>query len=100
MTSRSGPRTEPWGSPSTVALVISALSEPGGFLIVCRGPPHLYAHAINHDGRYLLEFRNGSPDQHFQAEGVSVASIADALSQWMRGERTAIGDHEWKLLTI
>jgi hypothetical protein len=44
--------------------------------------------------------RDGSPDQHFQAEDVSLASIADALSQWMRGDRTFIDDHEWKPLSI
>jgi hypothetical protein len=60
----------------------------------------MYAQAINHEGRFLLEYRDGSPDQHFQAEDVSLASIADALSQWMRGDRTFIDDHEWKPLSI
>ena len=85
---------------SWLALVISVLREPEGFVIVSSGPPHLYAQAINHEGRFLLEYRDGSPDQHFQAEDVSLASIADALSQWTRGERTFIGDHEWSLLSI
>ena len=82
------------------ALVYSALREPGGFLIVSSGPPNLYAQAINHEGRFLLEYRDGSPDQHFQAKDVSLASISDALSQWMRGDRTFIDDHEWEQLSF
>jgi hypothetical protein len=46
------------------------------------------------------EYRDGSPDQHFQVKDVSLASIADALSQWMRGDRTFIDDHGWKPLSI
>jgi hypothetical protein len=76
------------------------LRKPGGFLIVSSGPPNMYAQAINHQGRLLLEYRDGSPDQHLQAKDVSLASIADALSQWMRGDRTFIDDHEWKPLSI
>jgi hypothetical protein len=60
----------------------------------------MHAQAINHEGRFLLEYRDGSPDQHFQAKDVSLASIADALSQSMRGDRTFIDDHEWKPLSI
>jgi hypothetical protein len=85
---------------SWLALVHSTLRKPGGFLIVSSGPPNVYAQAINHEGRFLLEYRDGSPDQHFQAKDVSLASIADALSQWMRGDRTFIDDHEWKPLSI
>jgi hypothetical protein len=48
----------------------------------------------------LLEHRDGSPDQHFQAKDVSLASIADALSQWMRGERTFVDDHDWEPLSL
>ena len=40
------------------------------------------------------------PDRHFQAKDVSLASIADALSQWMRGERTFVDDHEWERLSL
>jgi hypothetical protein len=32
-----------------------------GFLIVSSGPPNMYAQAINHDGRFLLEYRMVPP---------------------------------------
>ncbi len=70
---------------SWLALVLSVLGEPGGFLTVSSGPPHLYAQAINFEGRLLLEYRDGSPDQHFQAEDVSLASIADVESPALTG---------------
>ena len=85
---------------SWLALVYSTLREPGDFLVVSSGPPDMYAQALNHDGRLVLEYRDGSPDRHFQTEDVSLASIADALSQWMRGGRDFIRNHEWKPLSI
>jgi hypothetical protein len=47
---------------SWLALVYSALREPGGFLNVCSGPPDLYAQAINHEGHVVLEYRDGAPN--------------------------------------
>jgi hypothetical protein len=85
---------------SWLALVYSTLRSPGDFLIVSSGPPDLYAQALKDHGRFVLEYRDGSPEKHFQAEGVTLASIADALSQWMRGDRTFISDHEWSPLSI
>ena len=34
------------------------------------------------------------------AQHVSLASIADALSQWMNGERAFVHDHEWQQLSF
>ena len=83
-----------------LALVYSTLRDPGNFLIVSSGPPDLYVQALNHDGRFVLEYRDGSPTEHFQAADVSLAAIADALSQWMRGDRAFMNDHEWNRLSI
>lgn len=54
---------------SWLALVYSALREPGGFLNVCSGPPDLYAQAINHEGHVVLEYRDGAPERHFLGQG-------------------------------
>ena len=83
---------------SWLALVYTALREPGGYLTVASGPPDVYAQAINHDGHVDLEYRDGSPERHFQVSGVSLEAVADALSQWMDGERRFIDDHEWRAL--
>jgi hypothetical protein len=81
---------------SWLALTYSALSEDGGFITVRSGPPDLYAQAMNHGGQLLLEYRDRAADKHFQARDVSRAAIADALSQWMRGDRDFVTDHEWQ----
>ena len=65
---------------SWLALVYTALREPGSYLTVSSGPPNVYAQAINHEGHFDLEYRDGSPDRHFTARDVSLESIADALS--------------------
>ena len=85
---------------SWLALVYSVLREPGGFLTVSSGPPDLYAQAINHEGHVVLEYRDGSPDRHFQVRDVPLPAVADALSQWMNGDRRFIDDHEWQPVSI
>ncbi len=85
---------------SWLALVYTELREPGSYLTVSSGPLNVYAQAINHEGHFDLEYRDGSPDRHFQAKDVSLESIADALSQWMNGDRRFIDDHEWQLLSL
>ena len=94
---RNGTVAEP---ESWLALTYSALSEEGGFITVRSGPPDLYAQAMNHGGHLLLEYRDGAADKHFQARDISRVAIAEALSQWMRGDRDFITDHEWHPLRL
>jgi hypothetical protein len=83
---------------SWLTLVHSTLGRPGDFLIVASGPPDLYAQAINHEGRLLLEYRDGAADRHFQTTGVGLGDVARALSEWFRGERAFIAEHSWERL--
>ena len=85
---------------SWLALVYSALREPGGFLTVCSGPPDLYAQAINHEGHVVLEYRDGACERHFQVRDVPLRAVADALSQWMNGDRQFMEDHEWQPVSL
>lgn len=82
-----------------LAFVVRELREPDRFLIVGDGRRHSYAQAFNDRGTLLLEYRDGSPERHFQAVGVAVDDVADALSQWAEGERAFVDDHEWERLT-
>ena len=59
------------------------------------GPPDLYAQAIKAGDGYLLEYRDGSQDRHYQSSGVAIDEVATALEQWYLGRREFIGDHEW-----
>jgi hypothetical protein len=81
-------------------LVHRTLREPDGFLIVDSGPPDTYVQAINHEGSLLLEYRDGSPERHFQVRDVGLDDVAEALAQWTRRERGFIEKHEWQQLWL
>ena len=85
---------------SWLALAHSTLRNSGGILIVSSGPPDLYAQAMNDDGCLVLEYRDGAPGEHFQATAVGLDEVARALSEWFRGERAFIAEHEWKRLSL
>ena len=90
-----------WLSPNVGFLLCTGFCKnPAGFLIVDSGPPDMYAQAINHDGSLWLEYRDGSPEQHFQVQDVALDEVAAALSQWTRGERAFVDEHDWKQLSL
>ena len=89
---RQGTVAEP---DSWLVLTHDHLRDPDDFVTVSSGPPHLYAQAFNDAGRLLLEYRDGSPDRHFQTSGVAIDEVATALEQWFLGRREFIGDHAW-----
>jgi hypothetical protein len=82
------------------AFVLKELRQADAFIIVDDGRPHSYAQARNVDGTLILEYRDGSPDKHFQATDVPLDQIADALSQWAAGQRQFISRHSWQRLTF
>ena len=73
-----------------LAFVSRELREADRFVIVDDGSGDSYAQVFNHDGTLLLEYRDGSPQRHFQVTGVGLADVADALAQWARGERAFV----------
>ena len=78
------------GEPeSWLVLVREVLRKPGGFLTVSSGPPNMYAQTINHEGRFLLEYRDGSLIRHFQAkDGHAVCQLVhDPLAELRRQPR-------------
>ena len=88
------------GAPeSWLAFVVRELGEADRFVIVDDGSGDSYAQAFNNDGTVLLEYRDGSPQRHFQATGVGLDDVATALSQWIDGRRDFIGKHTWTRLT-
>ena len=85
---------------SWLVLVHDNLRHPGHFVTVSSGPPHLYAQAANNGGSFVLEYRDGSADRHFQTVDVSLDEVAAALEQWFLGSREFIADHDWKRIEI
>jgi hypothetical protein len=54
-----------------------------------------FAQAINDGGVLVLEYRDGA---HFQARGVPIDEVAEALREWSVGEREFIGRQVWTRL--
>lgn len=81
-----------------VPFVSRELREPDGFVTVQRGS-NSYAQVFNDRGTLLLEYRDGSPQRHFQTASVSLAAAAEALEQWAKHERRFVTQHDWVRLT-
>jgi hypothetical protein len=67
-------------------------------VIVDDGRDNSYVQARNDANVLTLEYRDGSPQQHYQVEGVGIDDIAAALQQWAEGRRDFISSHEWQRL--
>jgi hypothetical protein len=92
--------TTPNGRAALPALwfpfVLNELRQPNGFVSV--GQRNSEARARNDDGMLVLEYREAG--EHFQATGVPMDQIADALSQWAAGQRRFIALHTWQRLEL
>ncbi len=87
------------GSPDRwVPFLSRELREPDGFVTVQSGR-NSYAQVFNDHGTLLLEYRDGSPQRHFQSVSVSLAAAAEALEQWANDERHFVRQHDWVRLT-
>lgn len=79
---------------------IPALSEPGPYLIVERGPEvYIQTYRNGPDG-YALEYRDGGADRHFGAELTGAQLVADLIWDWTVGDRTRLDTVAWKRLDL
>ncbi|WUJ74674.1 hypothetical protein OG809_15705 [Kribbella soli] len=76
------------------------LRNRGGYVVVDSGRDHIFAQARNDNGTLTLEYRDGSPRQHYQVQGVDLGDVAEALSQWAENHRDFINKHTWERLTL
>lgn len=70
------------------------------YVVVDSGRDHIFAQARNDNGALTLEYRDGSPQQHYQVQGVDLGDVAEALSQWAENRRHFITKHTWDRLTL
>ncbi|TDD18479.1 hypothetical protein E1218_25980 [Kribbella turkmenica] len=70
------------------------------YAIVDSGRDRVFAQARNDNGALTLEYRNGSPQQHYQVKGVDLGDVAEALSQWAENRRHFISKHTWERLSL
>ncbi|NNH73271.1 hypothetical protein HLB23_26015 [Nocardia uniformis] len=90
----------PYLTRELVDLWIPTLAEPGPYLIVERADQE-YIQTYRHpDGRYALEYRDGSPDKHFVTELGDAAAVAELIWDWTTGDRTRFGALDWEQLAL
>lgn len=82
-----------------LAFIARELREEDRYVVVGDGRRHCYAQAANDQGKLVLEYRDGSPQRHFQVVGMDISDVAEALAQWAEGERAFVGRHQWQRLT-
>jgi hypothetical protein len=82
-----------------MSFLADALRDPTDFVLIEDGRADHYIQAANSAGSLLLEYRDGSPQQHFQTTVRNHLELADALQQWLAGETDFIADHTWQRLT-
>jgi hypothetical protein len=70
------------------------------YVIVDSGRDHVFAQARNDDGTFSLEYRDGSPQQHYAVQGVDLGDVTEALSQWAEGRRDFVTKHSWERLSL
>lgn len=90
----------PYLTRELVDLWVPTLSEPGPYLIVERADQE-YIQTYRHpDGRYALEYRDGSPDKHYATELTDAGAVGELIWDWTIGDRTRFGALEWEQLAL
>lgn len=74
---------------------VPELSEPGPYLIVER-EPEVYIQTFRDDEHsYILEYRDGSPDQHFGTRLTEPGRVADLIWDWTVGDQARLAELTW-----
>ncbi|MEU0542518.1 hypothetical protein ABZ319_21850 [Nocardia sp. NPDC005978] len=79
---------------------IPELSQPGPYLIVESGDQIYIQTYRNEDGRYELEYRDGSPERHFGVRVEDPQTVADLIWSWTTGDRSRFETLDWQRLTF
>ncbi|MBF6178990.1 hypothetical protein [Nocardia otitidiscaviarum] len=90
----------PYVTKELLDLWLPALADPGPYLIVERGDQR-YVQTYRHpDGRYTLEYRDGSPDRHFATSVDDAAAVADLIWAWTTEDRADFDALDWERLEL
>ncbi|GAA4662169.1 hypothetical protein [Amycolatopsis dongchuanensis] len=82
-------------SASNILAVLESLPR-GGHLILDREADEYMQVWLRPEGTYQLEYRAGTPGEHFQTLTVSRAKVGEALVDWSTGGSTWHGNFAWK----
>ena len=83
-----------------VSFLSHELRNVDDYVIVDSGRDDVFSQARNDNGALILEYRDGSPQHHYQVQGVDLGDVAEALSQWTENRRHFITKHTWERLTL
>ncbi|MFI6870781.1 hypothetical protein [Nocardia sp. NPDC050406] len=90
----------PYLTRELVDLWVPMLGEPGPYLIAETADQH-YIQTYRHpNGRYALEYRDGSPDRHYATTLDDPAAVAATIWAWATGDRTGFDALDWERLTF
>lgn len=79
---------------------VPELSPPGPFLIVESGDQVYIQTFRAEDGRYEVEYRDGSPELHFGVRVDDPHAVADLIWSWTTGDRSHFDALDWQRLTF
>ncbi|MGV9413710.1 hypothetical protein ACWDOP_27750 [Nocardia sp. NPDC003693] len=79
---------------------IPELSPPGPYLIVESGEQIYIQTYRGEDGRYELEYRDGSPERHLGVRVDDPETVADLIWSWTVGDRSRFEALDWQRLTF
>ena len=74
---------------------VAGLADPNPYLIVERGEQRYIQTYRDPSGPYTLEYRDGSPDQHFGATLDDPAQVADIIWAWTTEDPAAGKGVDW-----
>ncbi|MEV6068566.1 hypothetical protein AB0L82_18620 [Nocardia sp. NPDC052001] len=90
----------PYLTSELAHLWVPELTAPGPYLIVESGD-QTYIQTYRHEnGRYDVEYRDGSPDRHFTVRVDDPATVADLIWSWTLGDRSKFDVLDWQRLTF
>ncbi|WP_330183939.1 hypothetical protein OHB26_10135 [Nocardia sp. NBC_01503] len=81
-------------------LWVPELGAPGPYLIVESGD-QMYIQTYRHeDGRYDVEYRDGSSERHYTVRVDDPSTVADLIWSWTIGDRSHFDVLDWQRLTF
>lgn len=97
-----GELTTPFGTfpvipPETARFVIDRL-EIDDFLIA-ETRPNTYAQAMRlGDNDYQVEYRDGSPEQHYSLRSTTAHQVSSIFDAWICGDKATLKAYDWESL--
>ncbi|MEU4446910.1 hypothetical protein AB0K14_19590 [Actinosynnema sp. NPDC050801] len=81
-------------TPSSIRAAVDAI-ERHGFLTLDLGEQDRYVQSAFSGDHMVLEYREGSPEQHYRAASVTQEQVADAMWAWVNSPGEPVPGYSW-----